>query len=504
MAPAYPQHTFAALRVLLRMAITRPGEMLELDAFLTRHADALTRPRCDVPDSFVQLAHVLTVCGGVAIARPFCARCGRTTHILPHRTIEGLQCLSCRHLCAGCGTRTHTLRATPRGQLCSWCRHGRTGAARPDQSLSRECSVCTRPTRTWVRLPLGPTCKPCHTAIVRAPAACARCAAVLPLIGANDAGVSICGPCANGQAAYPCHHGGHADGPHTATRCHACALVDHLTCTLAGPDGHVSEQLKPLWENLFATSKPTAMITWLAQGPAPRQLRNIARCASPITHELLDTQPQGQALNYVRDLLSTNGVLPARDDEHMSRAESWLGTTLAAAPEHHRTVLNRFARWYLLPHARRPARLTGARHTSAATLRASGTAALRLLARLDAVGTQLEQLTQTLLDEWIDTGGGHHRYLYPFITWCHHSTSSTVRSGSRSRPTETTQRTCHRKNAWHSCEPASRPTSCPRTCASPGHSCCCSACHSPASLPCGARTSAATTSTPDYGSRAAR
>ena len=85
--------------------------------------------------------------------------------------------------------------------------------------------------------PVGPVCHSCYSAVVRAPAECARCRQPHPLIGRDAGGAGICGTCAGtaidftcrrcGRSGYPCVHGG----------CAYCVLADKVTELLTGPDG---------------------------------------------------------------------------------------------------------------------------------------------------------------------------------------------------------------------------------------------------------------------------
>ncbi len=102
---------------------------------------------------------------------------------------------------------------------------------------------------------------------------------------------------------------------------------------------------------------------------------------------------------------------------------------LADVPPHHVGVLASFTRWYLLPRARQSAHRRGIGDSAVTTIPSSALAAARLLAWLDTIHIGLADLTQSHVDEWLDTGQGHYRYLYPFITWArtHHLISADLR-----------------------------------------------------------------------------
>jgi hypothetical protein len=89
-----------------------------------------------------------------------------------------------------------------------------------------------------------------------------------------------------------------------------------------------------LIEALTAVTNPATVVKWLGTIRSARLLGHLARTGDPITHELLDDLPQTQALHYVREVLVSSGVLPARN-EHLERLAPWLENLLAGKPAHH-------------------------------------------------------------------------------------------------------------------------------------------------------------------------
>ncbi|SMD27315.1 hypothetical protein [Kibdelosporangium aridum] len=169
--------------------------------------------------------------------------------------------------------------------------------------------------------------------------------------------------------------------------------------------------------SLINSGKPSTVPGWLSSGSTAKLLRTLTESGQPITHEALDQLPHATSVYYLRDLLTNTGVLQPRADEYLARVQPWLTTIVATTPTQHARLLTQFTHWYLLPRARRRARTQPPTLTAAATLRSSVLAALRLLAWLDTVHTELSQFSQSQLDYWLDEGDVHHRYLYPFITW---------------------------------------------------------------------------------------
>jgi integrase len=87
-------------------------------------------------------------------------------------------------------------------------------------------SRCRRTLPVLARWPIGPVCNSCYTAILRAPAECARCATFQPLIGRGDQGAGICGPCAGFDVDYTCHRCGRTGNPYGYGRCAHCVLTE--------------------------------------------------------------------------------------------------------------------------------------------------------------------------------------------------------------------------------------------------------------------------------------
>jgi hypothetical protein len=170
-----------------------------------------------------------------------------------------------------------------------------------------------------------------------------------PLIGSDEQGRPVCGPCAGAPGLdYTCRECGRGGEIHSSRRCFRCVLADRTQTLLAGPGGEVSAQLLPLIEALTAVTNPATVVKWLGTSRSARLLGHLARTGDPITHELLDDLPQTQALHYVREVLVSSGVLPARN-EHLERLAPWLENLLAGKPAHHaRPSASGYGRWFMI------------------------------------------------------------------------------------------------------------------------------------------------------------
>ncbi len=240
-----------------------------------------------------------------------------------------------------------------------------------------------------------------------------------PLIGSNDQGRPVCGPCAGTpELDYTCRECGRGGQIHSGGRCFGCVLAERAHGLLAGPSGEVSAQLHPLFAALTTVSNPATVVTWLGKSRSAQLLGGLARTDNPVTHDLLDDLPQTQALRYVRDMLVTSGVLPARN-EHLERLGSWLEHLLHDKPAHHARLIRPFAHWFVLRRARRTAACRTFTRGSADFARARVLAALDLLSWLDQPGQDLRDLTQTDLDRWLTEGTTTRRAVRYFLQWAH-------------------------------------------------------------------------------------
>lgn len=418
-----PHHDTVELRQVVRMARINIADITDLVDFLDGHADALTRVQSAVPAGYLPLAHVLSVTTSVSVAKPTCAACGRATFFLSHVADDGRWCSRCvsrNRTCASCGTAGAVRYMIFEGPVCSPCHRRLRNPPRPKATngARREpCSICGKVSPVGGRWPRGVVGRCCHLKVLRTRTPCGACGRVLPLVGLGADGSAICGPCAGCSLDFACRSCGRTGDNYSVTSCTRCALHARLTKLFTGPDGIVTEQWLAIKATLSTADDPISVITWIKQAPAARMLGQLVHDNALVTHALLDTLPPSQAVHHLRDMLIRCGTLAARDDEYLHRIDPWLRTHLTDAPPHHVSVLAPFVRWYLLPKARRTVKQRGVGESAATTIPGTVLATSRLLAWLDSIHLELSNLTQSHVDEWIDNGQGHYRYLYPFITW---------------------------------------------------------------------------------------
>jgi hypothetical protein len=341
-----------------------------------------------------------------------CGRCGQTRKIARRATATAPDlCSGCYQgaaaVCSVCGETRPCQRISSGSPICRSCR------ARPP----RPCFRCGRARPVQAEWPAGPVCVGCYEHVRRHPGKCAGCGVVRPLIGSDEQGRPVCGPCAGAPGLdYTCRECGKGGEIHSGRRCFGCVLAERARILLAGPGGEVSAQLHPLLGALSTVTNPATVVSWLGTSRSARLLGRLARTGDPITHDLLDDLPQTQALHYVREVLVNSGVLPARN-EHLERLAPWLEHLLHDKPAHHARLVRPFTHWFVLRRARRAADRRAFTRGSADFARARVLAALDLLSWLDQRGQVLRDLTQADLDQWLADGATTRRAVRYFLQW---------------------------------------------------------------------------------------
>jgi hypothetical protein len=380
--------------------------------------------------------------------RHTCVSCGKTgpAALLAE---EGAYCLSCydRHRrplrqCGKCGRTARTVRNASDGRpdLCGRCYQGperecsRCGRMRPcvrvttDEPICRSCYARDeRPRVTCARCgrdmpanafwPVGPVCHGCYNAVVRAPAECARCRQSRPLIGRDADGAGLCGTCAGTGADFTCRRCGRSGYPYGHGGCAYCVLAGEVAGLLAGPDGTVAPELRPLTEAFTRVRRPFNAISWVRHSPAAGLLRHLAGQQRPVTHDLLNELPPGHSLHYLRQVLVQTGILPERDED-LERVPAWLEHHLDGQPPEHALLVRPFLHWSLLRRARSRAARRPFPASIGRQLRLRVMIALELLAWADRQGTTLAGLGQDDVDRWLAEEQTQRRYrVRYFLNW---------------------------------------------------------------------------------------
>ena len=341
-------------------------------------------------------------CGRCGNLRKIARRAAGTSPDLCHSCYKGASAT-----CSVCGKTRPCQRISSGSPICRQCR------PRP----SRPCFRCGLPRAVQAEWPIGPACVGCYEHVRRHPAPCARCRIVRPLIGSDEHGELICGPCAGAPGLdYTCRECGRGGEIHSERRCYRCVLARRARELISDPAGQVPSQLQPLLTALSAVSNPATVVYWLGKSRSARLLGSLARTGQPITHDVLDGLPQTQSLHYVREVLVNAGVLQPRN-EYLERLAPWLEQLLRDKPASHARLVRPFAHWSVLRRARRAAVGGTYGRGSADFARARVLAALGLLSWLDQRSQPLEALTQGDLDQWLAGGTTTRRAVRYFIQW---------------------------------------------------------------------------------------
>ena len=381
-----------------------------------------------------------------------CSNCGRVRARARRLPDGGVLCPGCAprptHTCIGCGRERPAQCITDDGALCNGCyarirmswtcglcgvvrrrqggsvlgphlcgachgvRNGTYKGRRASTPLS-PCAFCHRERAVGNHWPAGAVCSPCSRRTKSYPLPCASCKEHAVLIGLDDSGRRICGPCAGTTLDYRCRHCGQP-GVEVDGRCSRCVTADLLTDALRGPESGIPGPLRPLVAALQAAPDPRSVAVWLKGSAAADLLRALALTGQPVTHAVLDALAPGRHVNYVREILVRTEILPPRNDE-LGRLQPWLQRQLADQPDHHARVVRNYAEWFLLHRIRRARRpLT---KSGAARFRFRVCVALEFLAWIEDRGRTLDTIDQGDVDHWLANGTRRHREIRPFLKW---------------------------------------------------------------------------------------
>ncbi|NEA49776.1 hypothetical protein [Streptomyces sp. SID10815] len=252
--------------------------------------------------------------------------------------------------------------------------------------------------------------------MLETPATCSGCGRQQPLIATAEDGTGICGACAGTAFDYTCRACGLGGRTYADAKCARCVLDERLQRLLAGPDGHIRAELRPLHAALAQADRPRGVLRWLLRSPNAALFASLAAAGEPITHQRLDQLPPSRHLHYVRHTLVHLDALPERDEE-LDRIPAWLDTVLAERPTGHVHLVRSYAHWYLLRRARRRAAHRRRPAEPGSFLRARILVALEFLAWLDEHRIDLGGLRQDDLDRWVDAGNTRTYAIRYFLSW---------------------------------------------------------------------------------------
>ncbi|MCL2464847.1 MAG: hypothetical protein FWF28_07235 [Micrococcales bacterium] len=283
-----------------------------------------------------------------------------------------------------------------------------------------ECGgQCSHGKATW--LPHGPVCFKCVSRIHYHPQPCPGCGRTLPLGYLDADGRHVCAACVGAESVFACRRCGSEVNRYFGADCARCILEDRLTVVMTNPaTGRIDPRLQPVFDTMIAAARPRTTIEWLRRidkpiGPGARLLRSIAFGELPLNHATFDEYPS-KAANNLRDLFVSCGVLPPYQPQ-IARATVWLNRKLAAMPADQARVLSRYGHWHILRKARRKAERGTISNALTNNARCRINAAQRLMEWADQHHTDVENMTQSQLEDYIAEHPKRRDITYTFVVW---------------------------------------------------------------------------------------
>jgi integrase len=285
--------------------------------------------------------------------------------------------------------------------------------------VTRAISVCVRcdrqVPRRGVSWPEGFICNRCYQQATRRRDLCPGCTHPRLLPGLLD-GAPACSDCAGLGRNFRCTRCGEEDEPYRKGLCARCCLRDDLIAMLAGPDGQIPRQVRPVIEALIGQEQPRSAMIWLRNSEVVRLLRGLADGTLPLTHETFDDAPSRRTATHLRELFVHHQVLPPRD-RTLLLFEAWLDRFLADHSPATVALLSGFARWHHLRQMRSLAESGQLKPGRAATARQEITVAAQLLTHLDGLGQSTDEFTQAHLEAWLSAGPTTRYVARTFVVW---------------------------------------------------------------------------------------
>lgn len=280
------------------------------------------------------------------------------------------------------------------------------------------CGFCGRHAPITARWQTGAVCVSCYPRIRASPVPCPGCGQPRVLTSLDHCGRAVCQACAGPAETYLCRRCGEPAEGFARGTCTRRTLGERVTAVLGD---QASGNLAPIRDALCNAGNPKSVLTWLYRSNSARMLADLARHDGPLTHELIDAFPRGQARSQLRQALIHAGVLPARQ-ELIEDVEAWLGDQLAGVPHQHAQLVRPFARWMVLRRARNRARSRTFTEASASWARQQIRTALDFLTWLDQHGLDLANAGQADIDAWLTSGSTQRYSIRYFLDWArrHH------------------------------------------------------------------------------------
>ncbi|MEV0202813.1 hypothetical protein [Nonomuraea sp. NPDC050691] len=258
----------------------------------------------------------------------------------------------------------------------------------------------------------------CYQAAKRRAGVCAGCGHQGMTPGLDAAGQPTCLECSRIPLDLTCHQCGAETWLAKKNTCWACELKSLLTKLLADSEGVVRPELVPLITTLTGMRRPNSGVTWIRTNPkVVTLLRALGNGTLPMNHAALDALPKSQTVEYIRELLVAQGILPFRD-RYVAGYERWLAAKLASieSPEQ-RKIVEQFGRWHHLRRLRAQAARAPVTENAFLHAKQSTTIATGFLHWLHERGRHVHACTQHDIDTWLSTGPSTRQQVDDFLGW---------------------------------------------------------------------------------------
>lgn len=277
------------------------------------------------------------------------------------------------------------------------------------------CGDCYPPVARW---PEGVICDYCYQAARRRDGTCADCGHVGMVPGINQAKQPTCLRCSGLPFDLTCAGCGAETWLAKKATCWRCLLNEIVTDLLSGPDGTIPDELAPLADAICSMRRPNSGVTWIRANPRVKQLlRALGEQTVALNHDAFDQLPRSRTVEYIRELLVHNGILPPRD-RNIATFEHWLQNKLDTIDDiEHRRLIERFARWHHLRQLRRQTENGPVADVPMLGAKQSIAVSINFLAWLGGRGRPLAECTQHDIDTWYASGPSTHDRVERFLYW---------------------------------------------------------------------------------------
>ncbi|MEV8150092.1 hypothetical protein AB0O52_18350 [Arthrobacter sp. NPDC080073] len=242
---------------------------------------------------------------------------------------------------------------------------------------------------------------------------------MLPGRSASHGDQPVCGDCAGITQDYHCSGCGTETEHYRQNTCARCSLRNDLTALMHvdESDGNETTAAK-LLAALCGAQRPESILTWLRPTGVRELLERLATGDIPLSHEVLDREPNSLRVEHLRSLLTHHKLLPNRD-HYLALFERWLPIKLADIedPEIRRPVES-FARWHHLRRIRtlstdgKPTR--GPVHSAKQEI----TETIKFLIWLKTThGRAVASCVQADVDGWLADGPTTRHAIRTFFVW---------------------------------------------------------------------------------------